>query len=68
MSPADSLSGLSPIPVTRLDQAASGLADLFGVTRVIFGMGLLLVASGAISALAGRRSPLVPPPNLLAKS
>ena len=40
---------------------AGGLADLFGVTRVIFGMGLLLVASGAISALAGRRSPLVPP-------
>jgi len=40
---------------------AGGLADLFGVTRVIFGMGTLLVASGAISALAGRRSPLVPP-------
>src|SRR5207247_4765976 len=40
---------------------AGGLADLFGVTRVIFGMGLLLVASGAISALAGRRSRLVPP-------
>ncbi|HEV3097062.1 MAG TPA: MFS transporter [Candidatus Dormibacteraeota bacterium] len=40
---------------------AGGLADLFGVTRVIFGMGALLVASGAISALAGRRSPLVPP-------
>jgi DHA1 family multidrug resistance protein-like MFS transporter len=40
---------------------AGGLADLFGVTRVIFGMGCLLVASGAISALAGRRSPLVPP-------
>src|SRR5205085_2075061 len=38
-----------------------GLADLFGVTRVIFGMGSLLVASGVISALAGRRSPLVPP-------
>ena len=47
---------------------AGGLADLFGVTRVIFGMGFLLVASGAISALAGRRSPLVPPSNLLAKS
>jgi len=40
---------------------AGGLADLFGVTRVIFGMGLVLVASGAISAVAGRRSPLVPP-------
>ena len=40
---------------------AGGLADLFGVTRVIFGMGSLLVASGAISAFAGRRSPLVPP-------
>jgi MFS family permease len=40
---------------------AGGLADLFGVTRVIFGMGCLLMASGAISALAGRRSPLVPP-------
>jgi len=40
---------------------AGGLADLFGVTWVIFGMGCLLVASGLISALAGRRSPLVPP-------
>jgi MFS family permease len=40
---------------------AGGLADLFGVTRVIFGMGCLLVLSGAISAVAGRRSPLVPP-------
>jgi MFS family permease len=40
---------------------AGGLADLFGVTQVIFGMGLLLFASGAISALVGRRSPLVPP-------
>lgn len=40
---------------------AGGLADLFGVTRVIFGMGTLLAASGVISALAGRRSPLVPP-------
>jgi MFS family permease len=40
---------------------AGGLADLFGVTRVIFGMGLLLMASGVISALTGRRSPLVPP-------
>jgi MFS family permease len=45
---------------------AGGLADLFGVTRVIFGMGLLLFASGAISALVGRRSPLVPP-NLAVK-
>ena len=40
---------------------AGGLADLFGVTRVIFGMGCLLMASGVLSALAGRRSPLVPP-------
>ena len=40
---------------------AGGLADLFGVTRVIFGMGGLLLASGVISALTGRRSPLVPP-------
>ena len=40
---------------------AGGLADLFGVTRVIFGMGCLLVLSGAISAVAGRLSPLVPP-------
>src|SRR6266550_3646405 len=40
---------------------AGGLADLFGVTWVIFGMGCLLAASGVISALAGRRSPLVPP-------
>ena len=40
---------------------AGGLADLFGVTRVIFGMGCLLVASGLISVLAGRRSPLAPP-------
>jgi MFS family permease len=37
---------------------AGGLADLFGVTRVIFGMGILLVASGLISGFAGRRSPL----------
>src|SRR5438128_1037163 len=37
---------------------AGGLADLFGVTWVIFGMGCLLAASGAISAVAGRRSPL----------
>lgn len=43
---------------------AGGLADLFGVNRVIFGMGCLLIASGASSALAGRRSPLVPPPGL----
>src|SRR2546429_4837 len=40
---------------------AGGLADLLGVTWVIFGMGCLLAASGVISALAGRRSPLVPP-------
>ena len=40
---------------------AGGLADLFGVTRVIFGMGLLLVASGLISVLAGRRNPLTSP-------
>jgi MFS family permease len=40
---------------------AGGLADLFGVTWVIFGMGCLLVGSGLLSALAGRRSPLVPP-------
>lgn len=40
---------------------AGGLADLFGVTQVIFGMGLILLGSGAISAVAGRRSPLVPP-------
>ncbi len=40
---------------------AGGFADLFGVTWVIFGMGCLLAASGVISALAGRRSPLVPP-------
>lgn len=40
---------------------AGGLADIFGVTRVIFGMGCLLIASGAISGLAGRRNALVPP-------
>ncbi len=40
---------------------AGGLADLFGVTRVIFGMGCLLIASGLISVVAGRRSPLAPP-------
>ena len=40
---------------------AGGLADLFGVTRVIFGMGLLLVASGLISVLAGRRNQLTSP-------
>jgi MFS family permease len=39
---------------------AGGLADLFGVTRVIFGMGGLLVISGLVSAATGRRSPLVP--------
>src|SRR5260370_20430133 len=41
---------------------AGGLADLFGVTWVIFGVGCLLVGSGLLSALAGRRRPLVPPP------
>jgi MFS family permease len=35
---------------------AGGLADLFGVTRVIFGMGILLLLSGAISAFPTRRS------------
>jgi MFS family permease len=40
---------------------AGGLADLFGVSRVILGMGLLLIASGVISAAIGRRSPLAPP-------
>jgi MFS family permease len=40
---------------------AGGLADLFGVTRVIFGMGCLLVASAVISVVAGRRSPLAAP-------
>jgi MFS family permease len=40
---------------------AGGLADLLGVTRVIFGMGLLLVASGLISMLAGRSSSVAPP-------
>jgi hypothetical protein len=34
---------------------AGGLADLFGVTRVIFGMGILLLLSGAISAFPTRR-------------
>jgi MFS family permease len=38
---------------------AGGLADLFGVTRVIFGMGCLLAASGVISFVTGRRNPLV---------
>jgi MFS family permease len=38
---------------------AGGLADLFGVTRVIFGMGCLLAASGVISLVTGRRNPLV---------
>ncbi len=38
---------------------AGGLADLFGVTRVIFGMGCLLLASGVLSLVAGRRSPIV---------
>ena len=40
---------------------AGGLADLFGVTRVIFGMGALLLISGAISALPNRRPSPVPP-------
>ncbi len=40
---------------------AGGLADLFGVTAVIFGMGCLMVATAAISAATGRRSPLGPP-------
>src|SRR5260370_12189221 len=40
---------------------AGGPADLFGVTRVIFGVGLLLMARGLLSALPGRRSPPVPP-------
>ncbi|HEX3630466.1 MAG TPA: MFS transporter [Candidatus Dormibacteraeota bacterium] len=39
---------------------AGGLADLFGVTRVIFGMGCLLVASGLISVLASRRGSIGP--------
>lgn len=32
---------------------AGGLADLFGVTRVIFGMGILLVVSGVLSIVRG---------------
>jgi MFS family permease len=40
---------------------AGGLSDLLGVTRVIFGMGLLLIVTGVISILTGRRSPLGPP-------
>ena len=40
---------------------AGGLADLFGVNRVIIGMGLLLIATGLVSVVAGRRSPLGPP-------
>jgi MFS family permease len=39
---------------------AGGLADLFGVTKVIFGMGVLLLLSGVISALTSPRVPLVP--------
>src|SRR5438874_13048480 len=46
-----------PIPIPL----AAVLADLLGVTCLIFGMRCLLAASGVISALAGRRSPLVPP-------
>src|SRR5437868_7721980 len=49
----------APIAIPIL--VAGGLADLFGVTRVIFGMGLLLVASGLISVLAGRRNQLTSP-------
>lgn len=37
---------------------AGGLADLFGVTRVIFGMGIILVASGVVSLLSSRRGEL----------
>src|ERR1700730_6685639 len=44
-----------PIPL------ATGLFDLVRAPCVICGMCSLLVASGLISALAGRRSPLVPP-------
>jgi DHA3 family macrolide efflux protein-like MFS transporter len=33
---------------------AGGLADLFGVSKVISGMGVLLVATGAVSALLDR--------------
>src|SRR3989440_1290196 len=51
--------GEAPVAIPIL--LAGGLADLLGVTWVIFGMGCLLAASGVISALAGRRSPLVPP-------
>ena len=40
---------------------AGGLADLFGVTRVIFGMGFLLLLSGAISAFPIRRANGVQP-------
>ena len=40
---------------------AGGLADLLGVTRVILGMGVVLIGSGLTSALTGRRSPLGPP-------
>ena len=43
---------------------AGGLADLFGVSRVIFGMGVLLVLAGISAALPSRRSPLIPPSEL----
>jgi MFS family permease len=46
---------------------AGGLADLFGVSRVIFGMGVLLVLAGLTSALPSRRSPLIPPKDLKEK-
>ncbi|HYM50195.1 MAG TPA: MFS transporter [Candidatus Limnocylindrales bacterium] len=39
---------------------AGGLADLVGVTRVIIGMGVLLILAGVVSIIAGRRSPLGP--------
>jgi MFS family permease len=41
--------------------AAGGLADLFGVTRVIIAMGAILVLTGVISAVVGSRSPIGPP-------
>jgi DHA3 family macrolide efflux protein-like MFS transporter len=47
---------------------AGGLADLFGVSRVIFGMGVLLVAAGLASAIPSRRSPLIPPKELKEKA
>src|SRR5437588_5192905 len=41
--------------------APGGMAEPCGVTRVIFGMGTLLVASGLISVLAGGGNPLTSP-------